>query len=123
MYLDKNSIYINGISIGQYLVEVEYQYPKYWGEDTGRNLAGVFSGTLLGIFPKLVLQFGYLTKSEIETLAPIFDAKAQSVTYYDPVKKANYTFTSYTGDWSLKFKTIGQSEPFSISFIDTSKRA
>lgn len=123
MYINKDSIYINGISMGQYLTEVTYQYPKYWGEDTGRNLAGTFGGTLLGIFPKLILQFGDLTQSQIELLAPIFDNQEQSVTYYDPFKKANYTFSSYSGDWEITFRSINHAEPFKISFIDRSKRA
>src|SRR5574344_1803139 len=115
MYINKDSIYINGISMGQYLTEVTYQYPKYWDEDTGRTLAGNFGGTLLGTFPKLVLQFGNLTQAQIELLAPILDSQEQSVTYYDPVKKNNYTFSSYTGDWEVGYKTIGQAEPFKIS--------
>ena len=109
--------------MGQYLTEATYQYPKYWGEDTGRNLAGNFGGTLLGTYPKLVCQFGNLTKTQIELLAPILDSEEQSVTYYDPFKKANYTFSSYTGDWEITYKTIDQAEPFKISFIARSKRA
>ena len=57
MFINKDSLIINGISMGQYLVQVEYQYPKLWGSDSGRNLAGDQTGTLLGIFPKLILQF------------------------------------------------------------------
>lgn len=122
MFISANSITINSVNIGQYLLEVEYQYPKLWGEDSGRNLAGSWSGTLLGVFPKLILQFRKLTQAELETLAPIFDAASQTVTYYDLVKKANYTFTSYTGDWSIKCRGVGEAQAFQISFIDTSKR-
>ena len=39
MYVDKNSIIINGISMGQYLVAATFSYPKLWASDTGRNLA------------------------------------------------------------------------------------
>ena len=39
MFIDKNSIIINGVSMGQYLVEAKYGYNKLWGEDSGRNLA------------------------------------------------------------------------------------
>ena len=28
------------VALGQYLVEVEYQYNKLWANDSGRNLAG-----------------------------------------------------------------------------------
>ena len=54
MFIDKDSIKVNNISFGKYLVQAEYQYPKLWGDDTGRNLAGSFTGTLLGVFPKIV---------------------------------------------------------------------
>ena len=118
---------INGISIGKYLVQVEYQYPKLWGEDTGRNLAGTFTGTLLGIFPKIIVQFRKLSKDELETIAPILDSQSQSVTYYDPVKKQNTTIQTYTGDWSTVNKSIVghngiKNEGFSISFISTKRR-
>ncbi len=127
MFIDKDSLVINGISIGKYLVQVEYQYPKLWGEDTGRNLAGTFTGTLLGIFPKIIVQFRKLSKDELETIAPILDSQSQSVTYYDPVKKQNTTIQTYTGDWSTVNKSIVghngiKNEGFSISFISTKRR-
>lgn len=39
MFIDKDSLIINGVSMGKYIVQAEYQYPKLWGDDTGRNLA------------------------------------------------------------------------------------
>lgn len=126
MFLDKNSIVINGINMGSYLLEAEYQYNKLWASDTGRNLAGVNTGTLIGIFPKFVLQFRRLTKSELEYITPILDSATQSFTYYDPYKKQTNTITTYTGDYKITNKhTIGtdrKNEGFSCSFIATSKR-
>ena len=127
MFVDKNSIMINNVSFGQYLVEAKFQYPKLWASDTGRNLAGVNTGTLIGVFPKLTLQFRKLTKAELEAIVPILDSATQSVTYYDPNKKANNTITTYTGDWEVVNKRIinnnGKNEGFSISFISVRKRA
>lgn len=130
MFIDKNSIYVtyNGsnIYLGQYLVQATYQYNKLWGDDTGRNLAGTFSGTLKGTFPKLVLQFRSLNKSELELIAPILDSARQTITYYDPFNKTNTTMTTYTGDYEIINKGIidsgGYNEPFSCSFIAVSKR-
>ena len=126
MFLDKNSIVINGVSMGQYLVEAKYSYSKLWGSDSGRNLAGVMSGSLIGIFPKLILQFRKLTKAELEIIVPILDSASQSVSYYDPYKKAQTTMTTYTGDYEITNKTrIGttrKNEGFSCSFIAVSKR-
>lgn len=127
MFLDKNSIIIDGISMGQYIVEAKYGYNKLWASDSGRNLAGTQSGTLLGIFPKIILQFRRLNKSELETIVPILDKANQTVTYYDPNKKANITITTYTGDYEIINKSIvsnnTKNEGFSCSFIAIRKRA
>lgn len=126
MLIDKDSIIINNISMGQYLVEVKYGYNKIWAPDSGRNLAGVQSGTLIGIFPKLILQFRKLTKTELELIVPILDSASQTVTYYDPNKKASVTMTTYTGDYEVINKNIihgnVKNEGFSCSFIAVSKR-
>lgn len=121
MFIDKNSIIINNVNFGQYLTSVEYQYNKLWAEDSGRNLAGEQSGTLIGIFPKLILNFRKLTREEIETIVPILDSATQSLTYYDPNKRANITIETYTGDYNFldncKIGNNRKNDSFSISFI------
>ncbi len=127
MFVNKNSIIINGVNMGQYLVEAKYGYNKLWSSDSGRNLAGTQSGTLVGIFPKLILQFRKLTKAELEIIVPILDAPNQTTTYYDPNKKANVTMTTYTGDYEVVNKHVisgnTKNEGFSCSFIAIRKRA
>lgn len=127
MFIDKNSIIVNGISMGQYIVEAKYGYNKLWANDSGRNLAGVQSGTLIGIFPKIILQFRKLTKAELELLTPILDSARQTLTYYDPNKKANVTMETYTGDYEISNKGMisrgRKNEGFNISFIAVRKRA
>lgn len=126
MFVDKNSIVINNINMGQYLVQATYGYNKLWSSDSGRNLAGTQTGTLIGVFPKLVLQFRKLTKSELEIIIPVLDSPNQNTTYYDPNKKQNVTMTTYTGDYEIVNKYIingnRKNEPFSCSFIAVSKR-
>ena len=126
MFIDTNSIIINGVSMGQYIVQAQYGYNKLWANDTGRNLAGTMSGTLVGIFPKLILQFRKLTKNELEIIVPILDSQNQTVTYYDPNKKQNVTMTTYTGDYEITNKNIisgnTKNEGFSCSFISVRKR-
>ena len=127
MFIDRNSIIINGVNMENYLVEARYGYNKLWANDSGRNLAGTMSGTLLGIFPKIILQFKPLTKAELEIIAPILDSASQTVTYYDPNKKTNVTMTTYTGDYEITDKNIIKddvtNEGFSCSFISVRKRA
>lgn len=122
MFVEKDSIKVNGISFGQYLTQADYGYNKLWSEDSGRNLAGTQSGTLIGIFPKLELQFRRLTKDELHTLAPILDSPSQTVEYYDDNKGQMTTMQTYTGDWKISNKGINANEPFSISFIAKKRR-
>lgn len=136
MYIDINSIQIkkpngNYISLGNYngkclIVEAKYQYNKLWSSDSGRNLAGKQSGTLIGIFPKIIVQFKKLNKDELEAIIPILDAPRQVVRYYDPIKKAYTTMETYTGDYEITNKSMINSnhknEGFSISFISVAKR-
>jgi len=127
MFINKNSIIINGISMGQYITEAKYGYNKLWASDSGRNLAGVMSGTLVGIFPKIILQFRKLTKTELEIIVPILDSSTQNVTYYDPLKKTSVTMTTYTGDYEISNKSIidnkHKNDGFSCSFIAIRKRS
>ena len=132
MFIDKDSIKVktasmqNYISLGQYITEAKYQYNKLWASDSGRNLAGEQSGTFLGVYPKIIVSFRKLTKSEFELLAPILDGPTQSMQYYDPFKKAVTTMDTYTGDYEVINKTmIGtnrKNEGFDISFIAVRKR-
>lgn len=112
--------------MGQYILEAKYGFYKLYANDSGRSLSGEMSGTLLGIFPKLILQFRKLTQNELETIVPILDSASQTVTYYDPNKKTNVTMTTYTGDYEITNKSIikngRKNEGFSCSFISTKKR-
>lgn len=126
MFIDKNSLIINGVNMGQYLVQVEYGYNKVWGPDTGRNLKFKMTGTFGGIVVKLRLTFAKLTQQELETLAPILDSPWQQTTYYDPVKHTR-TMETYTGDWATLNKTTfvnnaRANESFDISVIATAPR-
>lgn len=127
MFINKDSIVINGISMGDYITEATYEYNKLWGSDSGRNLAGKMTGTLVGIFPKIVLKFKRLTKEQTEIITPILDAGSQTVSYYDPTKKRQITMTTYTGDYKYTDNKIiygdRKNSSFECSFISTDRRA
>jgi hypothetical protein len=126
VFINKNSIIINGVNMGDYLVEAKYGYNKLWSSDSGRNLAGTMSGSLVGTFVKIILQFKPMTKEELEVIVPILDSVNQTVSYYDPEKKAQTTMTTYTGDYEIVNRNIIScnvtNEGFSCSFIATRKR-
>lgn len=124
MFINQDSIRINGVSMGQYLLSAKYEYNKLWGSDTGRNLKGKFTGTLVGVFPKIILTFRKLTKAEMNIIAPILDSPSQTVQYYDPKSNANKTISTYTGDWSYENKRIAtKNESFECSFIARERRS
>lgn len=122
MFINKDSIVINNISMGQYLLSVKYEFNKLWARDTGRNLAGKMSGSLVGIFPKIILTFRKLTQAELNIIAPILDSATQTVVYYDPTLNTSKTLSTYTGDWSIVNKSISQNNSFECSFIAREKR-
>jgi len=123
VFINADSIRLNGISMGQYLLSAKYEYNKLWGSDTGRNLKGKFSGTLVGVFPKITLTFRKLTKAEMNIIAPILDSGSQSLTYYDPSTNSNETISTYTGDWSYENKQImTKNNSFDCTFIARERR-
>lgn len=96
---------------------------NYGGSDTGRNLKGKFSGTLVGIFPKITLTFRKLTQAEMNIIAPILDSNSQTLRYYDPATNSNKTITTYTGDWSYENKQIAlKNDSFNCTFIARERR-
>ena len=122
MFLNKDSIYMNGISMGKYLTQVKYGYYKLWSSDSGRSLSGKMSGTLIGVFPKIIMSFRSLTAEELIYLAPFFDNARQTLKYMDPNKNTEVTMETYTGDWEIVYKNISKGQPFELSFISTDRR-
>lgn len=126
MFINKDSLTVTvgntTVNLGNYITEAKYGYNKLWSNDSGRNLAGASTGTLLGIFPKIIVQFRMLNQTELETIAKILDSASQTVSYYDPNKKQQKTMTTYTGDWEVVNRGIQQNQGFSCSFISTKKR-
>lgn len=126
MLLNKDCFKVNGIDFTPYITQIEFGYNKLWGSDSGRNLAGEQTGTLIGIFVKIKVSFRKLTQEELEFIAPILDSGSQEVTYYDPVEGL-ITISTYTGDWSTLNKNTfinvaKANESFDISFIARKKR-
>ena len=122
MFLDKDSIYMDGISMGKYLTQVKFGYNKLWSSDSGRTLSGKMSGTLIGIFPKIIMSFRSLTPGELTYLAPHFDNARQIIKYLDPNKNEQITMETYTGDWEIVYKNIKKGQAFDLSFISVDRR-
>lgn len=133
MFIDINSLKVkkptdaNYINLGNYITEARYSYNKVWADDSGRNLSGTMSGTLIGIFPKIIVSFRKLTATELKAITPILDAPRQTLQYYDPTKQATQTITTYTGDYEVTNRYIidgdKKNDSFEVSFIAVSKRS
>lgn len=132
MFIDKNSLQVkvSGGSyknLGDYITEARYSYNKVWADDSGRNLSGSMSGTLIGIFPKIIVNFKRLTKSQLQEITPILDSARQTLKYFDPTTNDYVEMTTYTGDYEIINKHIinsnGKNDNFEVSFIAINKRS
>lgn len=105
-------------------VKYEILYAKLWAEDSGRNMAGVMEGTMIGIFPKLQITVGKLNENEISSLIAILNAPYMSVTYYDIETKTSRTAQYYAGDItpSMIKKSISRYGEFSFNLIPVRAR-
>lgn len=123
MIIDKTGFTVDGVNIEQYLLQVDFGYHKLWGSDTGRNLAGKQTGTLIGVFPKFTLYFRKTTRNELNIITNLLDKPTQNVRYYDDNAGAYKTIETYAGDYTVVNKNIDINEPFNCSLIAREKRS
>ena len=117
MFINENSIIINGISMGQYLISAKYGFFDTWSSDTGYTLSNKFTGTFKGTFPKLTLSFRPLTTTEITYLTTnIFRTVTQTISYDDP-DGTRKTIQTHKGDLELDFDNINHSSGFQYAFV------
>ena len=121
MYINTNSVLIDGVSLSNYITSAKFGYHKLWGDDTGRNLNGDFSGTFSGVYPKITLTFKPLNNSEIQTIAPILNKPTQTVTYDDP-EKGRISINTYNNDWEVTYENISNGKGVTSAFISIKKR-
>ena len=115
---------INGMPVKK-LISYKVQYNKLWGQDSGRNLAGVNKGTLIGIFPKIILEIGSMDEYEMETFLAWTDLPEINVTYYDARYRELRTASYYSNspEASLKNKNTMKYDRITINLIPNQKRA
>lgn len=120
--VDKDSIKIDGVSMGNYLTGVVVGYYKLWSSDSGRNMAGTNTGTLLGIFPKLQLTFRSLTDLELSNILKLVNKPNMTLTYWDTQLQKEVSLSCYAGDVETPVKKLGKYSGFSVSIISNKKR-
>lgn len=114
---------INGKKIER-LKTYDVQYNKLWADDSGRTMDGRMSGTLIGIFPKILLEFGPMSDSEISALLKVINRPVMSVTYYDPEYKGLRTADYYSNDPTASLKKLStmRHKGFTLNLIPMEKR-
>lgn len=123
MLLDKESLIIDGVKMAQYLTKVKFGYHKIWSSDTGRNLAGTNSGTLLGIFPKITMTFRKLNDEEVGVILSLFNKAENKVTFYNPdIKRKIVNMSCYSNDQEFEQEILGKVEGYSCAVISNKKR-
>ena len=96
-----------------------------WGPDTGRNSnSGKFSGTFIGYFTTIHIDFGRTTKNQMQELKAIFvNPIIEDVTFPDSYSNVYKTEDFYgTAIKAELNKWNGLYEPFSIDLIGLVKR-
>lgn len=92
---------------------------KLWSSDTGRNMAGSMKGTLIGNFPKIMLEIEPLDAEEMAELEILLDSASIEVEYYNNKYKCTCTADFYANDYEedLLRKSDMQYKSFSVNLI------
>ena len=107
---------------GKILTPFKVGKNKLWGEDTGRTMSGELFGTLIGVFPKIEVQFFMDDEVELSNLLTILDSAFQTVEYYDPKTRTLVELGTYTNDYVTELITLDPFyEKIQVSFISRRK--
>ena len=114
---------INGVDYtGSILTPFRVEKNKLWGDDTGRVMTGEMKGTLVGIFPKVIVEFYPKSELELSQLLTVLDTAFQTVEYYDAVTRGLVTMGTYTNDYAYEIINLNPYySEITVSFIATRK--
>lgn len=116
-------IKLNGVDYtSKVLTPFVIERNKLWGEDTGRTMSGELTGTLIGVFPKIVGSFYVEDEVELSALLTILDSASQTVDVYDAKSRTLKQYLTYTNDYKVEIINL---DPFykeiQVSFISRRK--
>lgn len=107
------------------LVQYDVEYNKLWGEDSGRDLTGTNKATLVGIYPKIYVQVGEFTRSEMKMFLQKVNKKEFKIDYYDEQYGKMHTGVSYyINDYKISLKSSKRMiyKGFDFNLIPNKKR-
>jgi len=123
MLLDKDSLIIDDVKMAQYLIDAHFGYHKIWSSKSGRNMAGVNSGSLVGIFPKITMNFRKLNYEETGVILSLFNKAENLVTFENPdLKRKIVKMSCYSNDQEFDQKYLGKIEGYSSAVIANEPR-
>lgn len=95
---------------------------KLW-TDAERNMAGDLRATFVGLFPKIVVEFGYTTADELKALVLLLDQASFTLQWWNSGTETLKSGTYYAGDYATPIldKTKELYKPFSVNLIPFSK--
>lgn len=82
---------------------------KLWGENSGRLLNGDMDAVLVGIFPKLTVEFLPANETEMSDLLVELDKASQAIEYHDPKTRSLVSLGTYSGDYEITMLNL---EPY-----------
>lgn len=112
---------INGSEIPK-VVKYKVGRNKLW-TDADRAMDGSLHATMIGIFPNINMQLGYLTTTEMGVLIGLLDLPSFSVEYWDESISGYTTGTYYAPNYELSVfnKTKELYEPITFDLIPYNK--
>ena len=123
MIYDGDLIKINGTTI-PCITSYKVGRNKLW-KDSDRNMNGDVRATLIGIFPKIEINIGYTTQSQLASIVQLLDQAYFTVEYFDVRIQGTTTAQYYASDYTvdLQSKHKGLYKPFSVSLVPVSRRS
>ena len=98
MIYNGNLLKLNGKTFNS-IISYKISRSKLWASDTGRNMAGSMKGSLIGNFPKIMLEIEPLDSDEMAELEEILDSASITVQYYNNKYQCLCTGTFYANDY------------------------
>lgn len=95
----QGSTYANGsyVPLGK-VTQYDTQFAKLWSSDTGRSMTGENRGTLVGIFPKLIISVGRMSDEDQAAFLYLVNQATTNIRYYDFQYKKQVTASFYFND-------------------------
>lgn len=117
-----NLVKINGSTL-PHLVTYKIGRAKLW-KSSERNMNGDIRATLIGIFPKIIMQVNYTTQEEMANLTQLLDKDFFEVEWFDVRIQETVKTKYYASDYEIELddKTKGRYKPFEVSLVPVSKR-